>query len=113
MNETTEILDKFVTAFRNRSVPPPHILLVGPDEQSNANTAKTFASKLGVEFKSQDCRSIDILGDLSLFMFCKGVAYLGNIHKLKKQFIERLDEALQHGFYEISIGEGEGANSSC
>ena len=111
MSETKEILSRFITAYRNRSVPPPHFLLVGPDEQSNASVAKTFAGDIGADLKAQDCGSLDIVGDLSALMFRKGVAYLGNVQKLKKQLVERMENTLQHGFYEIVIGEGEKARA--
>jgi Holliday junction resolvasome RuvABC ATP-dependent DNA helicase subunit len=90
MNENDQIFERFISDYRLRGVPPPHILLTGPDSALNESIARKFAAQLGVEFEARDAATLGIVGDLTAILWGKRVAFIGNIHLVKKQFLEKI-----------------------
>jgi hypothetical protein len=111
MNNVILAFQGFITAYRSRSVPPPHILLVGHDDDRNASVAFDFANNLGVKFVPKDAGSIQIIGDLTAILWGNNVAFLSNIHRLKKPFAEKLERDLRLGEWEVVIGQGSAART--
>lgn len=89
MNETDQILEGFITNYRSRQVPPPHILLAGPDSALNESIARNFAARLGVEFEAKDAATIGTIGDLTSVLWGKRITFIGNIHLLKKASVRK------------------------
>jgi Holliday junction resolvasome RuvABC ATP-dependent DNA helicase subunit len=89
MNETDQVLERFITGYRSRQVPPPHILLVGPDSGLNESIARKFAARLGVDFEVKDAATVGIVGDLTSILWGKRIAFIGNIHLLKRPSLDR------------------------
>jgi Holliday junction resolvasome RuvABC ATP-dependent DNA helicase subunit len=111
MNDLNVKLQQFVTAYKFRSVPPPHILLVGPDEGRNAMVAADFAQQLGVKLHPGEGTNIDIVGDMTALVTCGGIAFISNIQHLKKAFLQKLEHDLPRGLYEVVIGSGLAARA--
>jgi len=111
MNDLNSALQQFVTDYRSRSIPPPHILLVGPDDARNAAVAQDFAAQLGVQIRQIEGAKIDVQGDLSMTIVGSGIAFISNIQRLKKVFIDKLEGALPRGELEIVIGKGPAART--
>jgi Holliday junction resolvasome RuvABC ATP-dependent DNA helicase subunit len=111
MNETDQILERFITDYCSREVPPPHILLTGPDSALNESIAKNFAARLGVEFEARDAAALGIVGDLTAILWGKRVAFIGNIHLLKKPLLEKIVQNVFSGEWEIVIGHGPAART--
>lgn len=103
------ILQGFVDDYRTRGVPPPHVLLVGKDDEQNASIAREFASKLGTTVAASESANVRIVGDFTMLMTGGKVVFLSNVQKLKRQFTDRLIEALGTGDVKITIGEGPAA----
>ena len=53
MNEIDQTFERFIADYRSRGVPPPHILLAGPDSALNESIARKFAAQLGVESRGK------------------------------------------------------------
>jgi len=102
-------LQAFADDYRATGVPPPHILLVGGDEDRNIATAREFGGKLGFPFVSVDCSDINLQGDLTALLTVSKVVFLSNIQKLKRAFVEKLGQVLSEGEVKITIGEGPAA----
>ena len=111
MNEIDDKLERFIADYRSRGVPPPHILLAGPDSALNESIARKFAAQLGVEFEARDATALGIVGDLTAIMWGKRVVFIGNIHLLKKQFLEKIAHNVFAGEWEIVIGQGPAART--
>jgi Holliday junction resolvasome RuvABC ATP-dependent DNA helicase subunit len=106
MNDLNAKLQQFVTAYKSRSIPPPHILFIGQDDARSASLAADFASQLGVKFQQAEASKIDVQGDMTVLATCGGVALIGNIQNLKKIYIQKLERDLPRGMYEVVIGTG-------
>ncbi len=103
------ILQGFVDDYRARGVPPPHILLIGKDDEQNVSIAREFASKLDTSVTAAESANISIQGDFTGFITSGKVLLLSNLQKLKRQFADRLIEVLASGDIRITIGEGPAA----
>jgi Holliday junction DNA helicase RuvB len=106
MNETDQVLERFITGYRSRQVPPPHILLVGPDSGLNESIARKFAARLGVDFEVKDAATVGIVGDLTSILWGKRIAFIGNIHLLKRPSLDKIARDVFAGEWEVVIGQG-------
>lgn len=104
-----QILQEFADDYRTNGVPPPHILLVGKDDEQNASIAGEFASMLGTSVTAADSANIGIHGDFTMLVTSGKVVFLSNVQKLKRQFMDRLIDLLATGDVRITIGEGSAA----
>ncbi|MGB8031793.1 MAG: hypothetical protein WCF30_19235, partial [Terracidiphilus sp.] len=86
------VLQEFVDDYRGRGVPPPHILLVGKDDEQNASIAREFARKLGTEVVAIDSSNIGLQGDFTGFLTAGKALFLSNVQHLKRQFTDRLSD---------------------
>ena len=107
--DLTSVLRGFAREYQSRGVPPPHILLVGRDEAQNASIGQDFARELGLEFVRKDAARIDSTVDLTVLLPGKRVAFLDNLHLLKRSLSEKLARDLHSGDWEITIGTGPAA----
>jgi hypothetical protein len=103
------VLQEFVDDYRGRGVPPPHILLVGKDDEQNASIAREFARKLGTEVVAIDSSNIGLQGDFTGFLTAGKALFLSNVQHLKRQFTDRLIQAIATGDIKITIGTGPAA----
>ena len=111
MDAVAAELERFITAYHSRGVPPPHILLVGVDDTRNASIARDFADRLGVRFTPKDAETIRVMPDLLGTLWNNNVVFLNNIHRLKKTFVEKLEQDLPTGEWKVVIGEGPAART--
>jgi len=109
MNDLKAALELYATSYRSRHIPPPHMLFVGSDDLRNLAVATDFASRLGVKIGKADAREIEIQGDLTAAISSARIVFIGNIQRLKKSWVEKLERSLSDGEFEISIGKGPAA----
>jgi hypothetical protein len=86
-------------------------LLVGKDDEQNASIASEFAQKLGTDGHSVDCVTMKIQGDLTASLTANKVVFFANVQDLKREFVDRLVEALSTGDVKIVIGQGPAART--
>jgi hypothetical protein len=104
-------LEGFVGEYHAKGVPPPYTLLVGKDDEQNASIAGEFARKLATDGHSIDCATIKILGDLTMLLTGNKVVFVANVQTLKREFVDRLVEALSTGDVKFVIGQGPAART--
>ena len=103
------ILQAFVDDYRARDVPPPHILLVGKDEDRNLAIAREFAGKLAADIYAVDAGDVKLIGDLTALLTVKKVTILSNVQKLRMAMRDGLAHDLEAGEIQITIGTGPAA----
>ncbi|MFZ0271027.1 MAG: restriction endonuclease [Acidobacteriaceae bacterium] len=99
-------LEAFIGDYKERGVPPPHILLVGKDEGRNASVAQEFAEDLGVDLHAVNAAEIKFTGDLTALLTIKKVALISNIQNLKGAMRDALAHTLENGEVQVTIGTG-------
>ncbi|MGA2250296.1 hypothetical protein, partial [Terracidiphilus sp.] len=104
-------LEDFVSEYHAKGVPPPYTLLVGKDDEQNASIAREFARKLGTVGHSVDCTTIKILGELTASLTNDKAVFVANVQTLKREFVDRLVEALSTGDVKFVIGHGPAART--
>lgn len=102
-------LQGFVDDYRARGVPPPHVLLVGKDEDRNLAIAREFAERLRADVYTVDADDVKLVGDLTTLLTVKKVTILSNIQNLKMAMRDRLAHNLEAGEMHITIGTGPAA----
>lgn len=111
MNDVAATLELFISEYRSRAIPPPHILMVGPDASRCEAIAKSFAERLGIGFHGNDSSKMSALGDVTAQLWGRRVAFISNIHLLKKPLLHKLAQDMADGAISIVIGAGPAART--
>lgn len=111
---TKENLRILLTAAKERSHPPEHILFYGPPGLGKTTLSHLIARELGVNMKSTSGPAIEKVGDLAAILtnLSPGdVLFIDEIHRLNRSIEEVLYPAMESGVLHIIIGKGPSART--
>lgn len=103
-----------LTAAKERSHPPEHVLFYGPPGLGKTTLAHLIAKETGAQMKSTSGPAIEKVGDLAsvLTNLSPGdILFIDEIHRLNKAIEEVLYPALESGVLDIIIGKGPSART--
>jgi holliday junction DNA helicase RuvB len=103
-----------LTAARERSHPPEHILFYGPPGLGKTTLAHLIAKEMNAQLKVTSGPAIEKVGDLAsvLTNLSPGdVLFIDEIHRLNKAIEEVLYPAMESGKLDIIIGKGPSART--
>jgi len=109
-----ENLRILLTAARERSHPPEHILFYGPPGLGKTTLSHLIAKELGVSMKITSGPAIEKVGDLAAILtnLAPGdVLFIDEIHRLNRTIEEVLYPAMESGVLDIIIGKGPSART--
>ncbi|OGG72855.1 Holliday junction DNA helicase RuvB [Candidatus Kaiserbacteria bacterium RIFCSPLOWO2_01_FULL_53_17] len=111
---TKENLKILLTAARERSHPPEHLLFYGPPGLGKTTLAYLVAGETGGQMKVTSGPAIEKVGDLAsvLTNLSPGdVLFVDEIHRLNKTIEEVLYPAMESGSLNIILGKGPSART--
>ena len=111
---TKENLKILLTAARERSHPPEHLLFYGPPGLGKTTLAYLVAGETGGQMKVTSGPAIEKMGDLAsvLTNLSPGdVLFVDEIHRLNKTIEEVLYPAMESGSLNIILGKGPSART--
>lgn len=111
---TKENLRILLTAARERSHPPEHLLFYGPPGLGKTTLAHLIAQEIGAQIKITSGPAIERVGDLAAILTNLGdgdILFIDEIHRLNKSIEEVLYPALESGALDIIIGKGPSART--
>jgi Holliday junction DNA helicase RuvB len=103
-----------LTAAKERSHPPEHILFYGPPGLGKTTLAHLIAKETGAQMKVTSGPAILKIGDLAsvLTNLSPGdILFIDEIHRLNKAIEEVLYPAMESGMLDIIIGKGPSART--
>jgi Holliday junction DNA helicase RuvB len=103
-----------LTAAKERSHPPEHILFYGPPGLGKTTLAHLIAKEMGAQMKSTSGPAIEKVGDLASILtnLSSGdILFIDEIHRLNKMVEEVLYPAMESGVLDIIIGKGPSART--
>lgn len=109
-----ENLHILLTAAKERSHPPEHILFYGPPGLGKTTLAHLIAKETGVTMKVTSGPAIEKVGDLASLLtnLSPGdILFIDEIHRLNKTIEEVLYPAMESGVLDIIIGKGPSART--
>jgi len=109
-----ENLHILLTAAKERSHPPEHILFYGPPGLGKTTLAHLIAKETGVTMKITSGPEIEKVGDLASLLtnLSPGdILFIDEIHRLNKAIEEVLYPAMESGVLDIIIGKGPSART--
>lgn len=109
-----ENLRILLTAARERSHPPEHILFYGPPGLGKTTLAHLIAREIGTQLKVTSGPAIERVGDLAAILTNLGegdILFIDEIHRLNKTIEEVLYPAMESGVLDIIIGKGPSART--
>lgn len=109
-----ENLHILLTAAKERSHPPEHILFYGPPGLGKTTLAHLIAKETGVTMKVTSGPAIEKVGDLASLLtnLSPGdILFIDEIHRLNKAIEEVLYPAMESGVLDIIIGKGPSART--
>lgn len=109
-----ENLHILLTAAKERSHPPEHVLFYGPPGLGKTTLAHLIAKETGVTIKVTSGPAIEKVGDLASLLtnLSPGdILFIDEIHRLNKAIEEVLYPAMESGVLDIIIGKGPSART--
>ena len=109
-----ENLRILLTAARERSHAPEHLLFYGPPGLGKTTLAYLIAKEMNAQIKITSGPAIERVGDLASLLtnLDKGdILFIDEIHRLSKQVEEILYPAMESGRLDIIIGKGPSART--
>ncbi len=107
-------LSILLTAAKERSHPPEHILFYGPPGLGKTTLAHLIAKHLNAQMKITSGPAIEKVGDLASILtnLSSGdILFIDEIHRLNKNIEEVLYPAMESGSLDIIIGKGPSART--
>lgn len=109
-----ENLRILLTAAKERSHPPEHVLFYGPPGLGKTTIAHLISKEMGVSMKTTSGPAIEKVGDLASLLtnLSPGdILFIDEIHRLNKSIEEVLYPAMESGVLDIIIGKGPSART--
>lgn len=109
-----ENLRILLTAAKERSHPPEHVLFYGPPGLGKTTIAHLISKEMGVAMKTTSGPAIEKVGDLASLLtnLSPGdILFVDEIHRLNKSIEEVLYPAMESGVLDIIIGKGPSART--
>jgi holliday junction DNA helicase RuvB len=103
-----------ISAAKERSTPPEHILFYGPPGLGKTTLAHLIARELGGALRSTSGPAIERVGDLAALLTNMGpgdILFIDEIHRLPRTIEEVLYPAMESGVLNIIIGKGPSART--
>ena len=103
-----------ISAAKERSSPPEHILFYGPPGLGKTTLAHLIAHELGGALRSTSGPAIERVGDLAALLTNMGpgdILFIDEIHRLSRAIEEVLYPAMESGVLNIIIGKGPSART--
>ncbi len=103
-----------ISAAKERSTPPEHILFYGPPGLGKTTLAHLIARELGGALRSTSGPAIERVGDLAALLTNMGagdILFIDEIHRLPRSIEEVLYPAMESGVLNIIIGKGPSART--
>jgi len=101
-----------LSAAKERSHPPEHLLFYGPPGLGKTTLAYLIAHEMGTPIKATSGPAIEKVGDLASILtnLSPGdILFIDEVHRLNKMIEEVLYPAMEAGALNIVIGKGPGA----
>lgn len=111
---TKENLHILLTAAKERSHPPEHLLFYGPPGLGKTTLAYLIAKEAGSQMKVTSGPAVERVGDLAAILTNLGnsdILFIDEIHRLNKTVEEILYPALESGTLDIIVGKGPSART--
>ena len=103
-----------LSAAKERSHPPEHLLFYGPPGLGKTTLAHLIAKEIGSSLRSTSGPAIERIGDLASLLtnLSPGdVFFIDEVHRLNKTVEEILYPAMESGSLDIIIGKGPSART--
>lgn len=109
-----ENLHILLTAAKERSHPPEHILFYGPPGLGKTTLAHLISNELQTQIRVTSGPAIEKIGDLAAILTNLNIGdilFIDEVHRLNKTIEEVLYPAMESGVMDIIIGKGPSART--